>query len=135
MDTARKIDDCDTVTAIESARYRFQASMADHGENHEVRYINCRVLVGAGSFSSPVFIGAVLGTTVVYNCPSLSSGRGFNARYYLFSTRRRAPQKAAIGTAFILRQGAISAVHPRLALPNGQTLLRSSDGFWSNSRL
>jgi hypothetical protein len=29
LDTARKIDDSDTVTAIESARYRFQASMAD----------------------------------------------------------------------------------------------------------
>jgi hypothetical protein len=29
LDTARKIDDVDTVTAIESARYRFAASMAD----------------------------------------------------------------------------------------------------------
>jgi hypothetical protein len=29
LDTARKIDDSDTVTAIESARYRFTASMAD----------------------------------------------------------------------------------------------------------
>jgi len=29
LDTARKIDDCDTVTAIETARYRFTASMSD----------------------------------------------------------------------------------------------------------
>jgi hypothetical protein len=29
LDTARKIDDEDTVTSIESARYRFAASMAD----------------------------------------------------------------------------------------------------------
>jgi hypothetical protein len=29
LDTARKIDDSDVVTAIESARYRFSASMAD----------------------------------------------------------------------------------------------------------
>ena len=29
VDNARKIDDSDTVTAIESARYRFAASMAD----------------------------------------------------------------------------------------------------------
>jgi hypothetical protein len=29
LDTARKIDDDDTVHAIESARYRFNASMAD----------------------------------------------------------------------------------------------------------
>jgi hypothetical protein len=29
LDTARKIDDDDTVHAIESARYRFTASMAD----------------------------------------------------------------------------------------------------------
>jgi hypothetical protein len=29
LSTARKIDDCDTVTAIESARYRFNASMSD----------------------------------------------------------------------------------------------------------
>jgi hypothetical protein len=29
LETARKIDDCDTVTAIESARFRFSASMAD----------------------------------------------------------------------------------------------------------
>jgi hypothetical protein len=29
LDTARKIDDVDTVTAIESARYRFTASMSD----------------------------------------------------------------------------------------------------------
>jgi hypothetical protein len=29
VDTARKIDDDDTIHAIESARYRFAASMAD----------------------------------------------------------------------------------------------------------
>jgi hypothetical protein len=29
LDTARKIDDVDTVTAIEAARYRFTASMSD----------------------------------------------------------------------------------------------------------
>jgi hypothetical protein len=29
LDTARKIDDGDTVNAIETARYRFTASMAD----------------------------------------------------------------------------------------------------------
>jgi hypothetical protein len=29
LTTARKIDDCDTVTAIEAARFRFTASMAD----------------------------------------------------------------------------------------------------------
>jgi hypothetical protein len=29
LDTARRIDDVDTVTAIEGARYRFTASMAD----------------------------------------------------------------------------------------------------------
>jgi hypothetical protein len=29
LDTARKIDDGDTVNAIESGRYRFTASMAD----------------------------------------------------------------------------------------------------------
>jgi hypothetical protein len=29
LDTARKIDDSDTVTAIESARYRFNASISD----------------------------------------------------------------------------------------------------------
>jgi hypothetical protein len=29
LDTARKIDDCDTVTAIEAARFRFNASMSD----------------------------------------------------------------------------------------------------------
>jgi hypothetical protein len=29
LETARKIDDEDTVTSIESARYRFAASMAD----------------------------------------------------------------------------------------------------------
>jgi hypothetical protein len=29
LDTARAIDDSDTVTAIEAARYRFTASMAD----------------------------------------------------------------------------------------------------------
>jgi hypothetical protein len=29
LETARKIDDSDTVTAIESARYRFQACMND----------------------------------------------------------------------------------------------------------
>jgi hypothetical protein len=29
LETARKIDDSDTVTAIEAARFRFQASLAD----------------------------------------------------------------------------------------------------------
>jgi hypothetical protein len=106
--------------------------VAPQSQSQGVRVINCRALSGAGSFSSPKFIGELRGTTVVRNCRGLSSGRGFNRRYYLFSTSQQQPQGAAIGTAFILREGAISAVHPRLALPNGQTLLRSRNGFWSN---
>ena len=36
LDTARKIDDSDTVTAIESSRYRFQACMADLERSYDV---------------------------------------------------------------------------------------------------
>ena len=35
MDTARKIDDSDVVASIESARYRFTASMADLERNYD----------------------------------------------------------------------------------------------------
>lgn len=37
LETARKIDDSDTVTAIESARYRFNASMADLERRYDER--------------------------------------------------------------------------------------------------
>jgi hypothetical protein len=36
LDTARKIDDCDTVTAIEAARFRFTANMSDLERHYDV---------------------------------------------------------------------------------------------------
>jgi hypothetical protein len=36
LDTARKIDDSNTVTAIESARYRFQACMSDLEHSYDI---------------------------------------------------------------------------------------------------
>jgi hypothetical protein len=36
LSTARKIDDSDTVTAIEAARYRFSTSMADLERHYDM---------------------------------------------------------------------------------------------------
>jgi hypothetical protein len=108
-----------------------QGTSAKNAAIKAVRYINCRALFGAGSFSNPLRVGLIRGITVVYGCPGLTSGRGFNVRYYMFTTTYQAGVGSAIGTRFILRPGAISAVHPRLALTNGITLRTSSvHGFW-----
>jgi hypothetical protein len=93
--------------------------------------INCASLNGAGTFSNPKWLGSIDRTTKVVWCPGLTSGAGFNSRYYAFDLTRSAPASSIIGPAFILTQDAQSAVHPRLALPNGFTLLTSlSHGQW-----
>jgi hypothetical protein len=96
------------------------------------RQLNCLSLPGAGSFSNPRYIGRVDRTTVVSGCPRLSSGQGFSSRYYSFDLTRPAPNGSVVGTGFVLTPDAQSAVHPRLALPNGQTLITSSSpqAFW-----
>jgi hypothetical protein len=96
--------------------------------------IDCSRLPGTGSFSNPLRIGRVSRTTIVVGCPGLSSGRAFNHRYYTFDLTRQAPANAVIGTMFIPTTAVPSAVHPRLALPNGTTLMTSmSHGFWYQS--
>src|SRR5689334_16808624 len=45
--------------------------------------VPCSAFGGSGTFSNPVNIGLVNRPIVVTNCPGLSSGRGFNVRYYL----------------------------------------------------
>jgi len=93
--------------------------------------INCASLNGAGTFANPKWLGSVDRTIKVVGCPGLSSGAGFNSRYYAFDLTRSAPVNSIIGPAFMLTQNAQSAVHPRLALPSGFTLLTSmAQGQW-----
>jgi hypothetical protein len=69
---------------------------------------------------------------VALGCAPLTSGAGFNTRWFSFAILSAAPPGAAVGAAFQLTPDAISAVHPRLATPGGLTLLTSSaNGFWT----
>jgi hypothetical protein len=96
--------------------------------------IDCNRLSGTGSFSSPLWIGRIDRTTIVVNCPRLSSGNGFNSRYYAFDLARPAAYGTYVGTMFIITPDAQSSVHPRLASPSGITLMTSmSNGFWYSS--
>jgi hypothetical protein len=93
--------------------------------------INCANLRGSGSFSNPQYLGRVSRTTLVVGCQGLSSGYPYNRRYYAFDLTRQAPYGSVISTMFIPTASAPSAVHPRLALPNGVTLMTSmSHGQW-----
>lgn len=91
--------------------------------------LDCTRLAGAGSFSRPLEIGVVDRPTIVRGCPALTSGAGFNTRYYAYSTRRTGTTASWLGASFTLRAGQISYVHPRLATAGGWTVRRSlTDG-------
>lgn len=93
--------------------------------------IPCARFRGAGSFSNPVVIGLVNRPVIIRNCPRLSSGRGFNLRYYRIALPRSRSSNAAAGAVANLAPGSISAVHPRLATLGGLTLLSTlRNGFW-----
>jgi hypothetical protein len=93
--------------------------------------LNCTDLPGAGSYSNPIRIGVISRTILIRDCPGLSSGSGFNVRYYSFDLEQTAPNGSMMGTIFTSASGAVSAVHPRLSAANGTTLLTSRrDGSW-----
>jgi hypothetical protein len=90
--------------------------------------LNCAALPGAGSYSNPIWIGAISGSTILRGCPGLSSGSGYNSRFYEFTLTRPATAGSIIGTVFA---NGTSPVHPRLATPAGVTLLNSRlNGAW-----
>lgn len=93
--------------------------------------VPCSAFRGSGSFSDPIHIGLVSRPAIITNCPRLSSGRGFNVRYYRISLPAHRSTGAVAGAVSSLVPGAKSAVHPRLATTNGFTLSTSSaNGFW-----
>ncbi|WP_436757635.1 hypothetical protein [Streptosporangium sp. V21-05] len=97
-----------------------------------VTAVNCRSLAGSGSYSNPLRLGTVRGTIVAVDCPPLTSGAGYNHRYFIFSTVRTAGRNSAAGARFQL-SGNLSAVHPRLA-SGPVTVLRSlQHGFWTGT--
>ena len=98
--------------------------------NHLI--LNCSQLQGTGTYSNPFIIGTVDRTTVVVGCPSLSSGRNFNTRYFRFGLRRTAPRGAAVGMIFTLTPNGRSAVHPGLVNPRNGVVIADTltDGFW-----
>ena len=94
--------------------------------------LDCSRLQGAGTYANPFIIGTVDRTTVVVGCPSLSSGRGFNTRYFQFGLPHTAPQGSAIGMTYTLTPNERSAVHPGLINPHTGVVLADTltDGFW-----
>lgn len=94
-----------------------------------VTRVDCRSLYGSGSYANPVRLGTIRGTLIAAGCPPLTSGAGYNNRYFLFSTTRTAGRGSVAGAAFRL-SGNQSAVHPRLA-SGAVTIMRSSQGFWT----
>ena len=97
-----------------------------------LRTISCSSLPGAGTYSNPFRIGAVTTTTVVTDCAPLTSGSGFNTRYFSFTLTQSAPSGSAVGMITTLTPTAQSAVHPGLINPtNGWVIADSmSEGFW-----
>ena len=78
-----------------------------------VRYLDCRSLAGAGAYANPLRVGAITQTTIVRNCPPLTSGTGFNVRYFSFSLPRTPSSGSYVMTMYNSATG--SGVHPRLA--------------------
>lgn len=108
------------------------ATSEAHAAQTLTRTLDCTRLAGDGTFSNPLRLGKLTGTTTIVGCPGLSSGWGFVSRYFLFTVQRRARPGAWVGTRFVLRQNAISAVHPRLATTDGWVLMTSmSHGQWA----
>lgn len=94
--------------------------------------VRCTSLSGSGSYSDPLRLGTISGTVVAVGCPPLTSGAGYNHRYFSFSTTGTAGSDSFAGTRFTLTQNAASAVHPRLS-SGAWTIMRSSDGFWTGT--
>lgn len=94
--------------------------------------IPCSSLRGAGTFSNPLVIGVVTRPVLIVNCPALSSGRGFNVRYFSFSLRSRGNQDSFAATGANITAQIPSAVHPRIVTQSGFTLLTSfsPSAFW-----
>ena len=91
--------------------------------------IECSELSGSGSYSDPYILGNLDGVVAVRNCAPLSSGRGFNTRYFLFSISHPLGAVSEVGTWY--SASGPSGVHPRLAASNGFTLATSlSNGYW-----
>jgi len=80
----------------------------------EVQYIDCGSLRGAGSYGDPIQIGAITQVTVVYDCAPITSGTGFNVRYFAFSLPYGPSPDAVVMTSYAAGVGD-SGVHPRLA--------------------
>lgn len=92
---------------------------------------HCLLQPGAGRFTNPIQIGTVTRTTVLRFCPPLTSGAGFNVRYFSFTLRHRPRSGSAVASRYTTTPQEQSAVHPRIADPAGWTLLTSSaNGFW-----
>ena len=99
-----------------------------------VRYLDCRSLAGAGSYSSPKWVGAITQPTVVYGCPPLTSGAGFNVRYFAFSLPRN-PSADSFVMTYYESGAAGSGVHPRLA-SGASTVKRSSSAqYYSDAKI
>ena len=80
-----------------------------------IRYLDCRSLAGTGSYSDPKRVGAITQTTIVTNCPPLTSGSGFNVRYFSFALNQRPTAQSYVMTYYQRSSSAESGVHPRLA--------------------
>jgi hypothetical protein len=97
----------------------------------QVVQIPCSSLPGAGSFSNPLAIGVVTRPVRITNCSRLSSGRGFNSRYFSFTLRSTGNQGSFVAAGVNLVPGANSAVHPNIATTGGFRVRTSTaNGSW-----
>ncbi|WP_157546799.1 hypothetical protein [Hamadaea tsunoensis] len=97
---------------------------ATPAEAATTRYLNCATLAGSGSYSNPKLLGTISVRTVVQNCPALSSGSGYNLRYFKFTLPRGASGSSLALTYYHRTSSSQSGVHPRIA--NGAYTVRSA---------
>jgi len=109
----------------------FSLTSEAKSQTSEFIQVPCNQFQGRGTFSNPIVLGLVNRPVIIMDCPRLSSGKGFNLRYYQIALPASRSANAVAGAFANLAPGEISAVHPRLASLSGVTLLTSEgQGFW-----
>ncbi len=92
---------------------------------------DCTSMAGSGSYARPLRIGRVTRPTIVLDCPGLTSGRGFNVRYFSFSLPDRPTTESAVATHYLSAGNGLSGVHPRVAA-GPRTVKHSLDAHYFN---
>ena len=124
------------VLAMLTAATAFATTAPDVAEAASpYRQISCTRLAGSGTYSNPYRIGTITQPTIVVGCRPLTSGRGFNTRYFSFDFRRQPSAGSAVMTYYQRRNASESGVHPRISSGPWTVKNSLSARYWRSGSL